>query len=74
MDPTINHIELFEFDYPLEGAGTGVNRFNLVYELGSTVESTKLAVKLHTDDGVTDEYVLVTSTSVSPSERLNGRV
>jgi len=63
MGPTITRIEITEFGYPLEDIGTDGNDFNLVYEPGSTLESSQLALRVHTDSGVTGEYVLVTSTS-----------
>jgi L-alanine-DL-glutamate epimerase-like enolase superfamily enzyme len=65
MGPTITRIELTEFAYPLEDLGTDRNGFNLVYEPGSTLQTTQLALKVHTDADVTGEYVLVTSTSPS---------
>ena len=52
-----------EFEYPLEDVGTDEHGFNLVYEPGSTLQSSKIAIKLHTDEGVTGEYVVATSTS-----------
>jgi L-alanine-DL-glutamate epimerase-like enolase superfamily enzyme len=63
MGPTITRIESVEFEYPLEDIGTDEAGFNLVYEPGSTLEASTLALKVHTDTGVTGEYVLVTSTS-----------
>ncbi|ADB61697.1 Mandelate racemase/muconate lactonizing protein [Haloterrigena turkmenica DSM 5511] len=63
MAPEITRIEMMEFEYPLEDLGTDGNGFNLVYEPGSTLEATQLALKVHTDVDVTGEYVLVTSTS-----------
>jgi len=63
MGPTITRIEVMEFEYPLEDLGTDGNGFNLVYEPGSTLWTDQLALRVHTDIGVTGEYVLVTSTS-----------
>lgn len=63
MAPEITRIEIMEFEYPLEDLGTDANGFNLVYDPGSTLQSTQLALKIHTDLGITGEYVLVTSTS-----------
>ncbi len=63
MTSEITRIEITEFSYPLEDLGTDDNGFNLVYEPGSTIESTTLAIRMETDTDVTGEYVLVTSTS-----------
>ncbi|WP_336342673.1 enolase C-terminal domain-like protein [Halalkalicoccus ordinarius] len=63
MAPRITRIEVTEFSYPLEDVGTDENGFNLIYEPGSTLESSTLALRVHTDADVTGEYVLVTSTS-----------
>ena len=63
MGPTITRIEITEFSYPLENVGTDENGFNLIYEPGSTLESSKVALRVHTDSGHTGEYVLATSTS-----------
>ncbi|NUC70991.1 mandelate racemase [Haloterrigena sp. SYSU A558-1] len=63
MAPEITRIETMEFEYPLEDLGTDGNGFNLVYEPGSTLQATQLALKVHTDVDVTGEYVLVTSTA-----------
>jgi len=61
--PTITRIETTEFSYELEDVGTDENGFNLVYEPGSTLVASQLALKVYTDTGVTGEYVLSTSTS-----------
>ncbi|WP_126661788.1 enolase C-terminal domain-like protein [Haloterrigena salifodinae] len=63
MAPEITRVETMEFEYPLEDLGTDGNGFNLVYEPGSTLQATQLALKVHTDVDVTGEYVLVTSTA-----------
>lgn len=63
MAPTITRIESYEFSYPLEDLGTDEHGFNLVYDPGNTHEAKTIALKVHTDAGVTGEYVIVTSTS-----------
>ena len=63
MGREITRIEITEFSYPLEDLGTDGAGFNLVYEPGSTIDSTTLAIRMETNMGVTGEYVLVTSTS-----------
>ena len=57
MPPTITGIENFEFTYEMEDVGTDGHGFNLVYEPGSTVERALFAVRIHTDAGITGEYV-----------------
>ncbi|WP_331236482.1 enolase C-terminal domain-like protein [Natronorarus salvus] len=63
MAPTITGIELTEFAYELEDVGTDDLGFNLVYEPGHTLETSQLAIRVHTDLDVTGEYVLATSTA-----------
>lgn len=69
MEPSITRIELMEFEYPLENLGTDGNEFNLIYEPESTLQTTQLALKVHTDFDVTGEYVLITSTSQNQIEK-----
>jgi L-alanine-DL-glutamate epimerase-like enolase superfamily enzyme len=57
MAPTITRIESTEFQYPLEDVGTDPNGFNLVYEPGETTTRKLFAVEIHTDTGLTGEYV-----------------
>jgi L-alanine-DL-glutamate epimerase-like enolase superfamily enzyme len=57
MPPEITRIESTEFSYPLEDVGTDQHGFNLVYEPGATTERNLFALKVHTDAGVTGEYV-----------------
>jgi L-alanine-DL-glutamate epimerase-like enolase superfamily enzyme len=57
MAPTITRIESTEFRYPLEDVGTDPNGFNLVYEPGETTTRKLFAVEIHTDTGLTGEYV-----------------
>lgn len=57
MVPTITRIESREFQYPLEDIGTEQNGFNLVYESGETTWRNLFGIKVHTDNGVTGEYV-----------------
>ena len=57
MQPTITRIESIEFSYPLEDIGTDQHGFNLVYEPGSVTERRIFAIKVHTDIGITGEYV-----------------
>ncbi|GAB3025338.1 mandelate racemase family protein [Natronobiforma cellulositropha] len=57
MAPTITRIESREFRYPLEDVGTDGNGFNLVYDPGETTWRKLFALSIHTDAGVTGEYV-----------------
>ncbi|RDI70127.1 enolase C-terminal domain-like protein [Halopelagius longus] len=57
MPPTITRIESTEFRYPLEDVGTDGNGFNLSYEPGTTTERKLFAIRVHTDEGITGEYV-----------------
>ncbi|NIC00739.1 enolase C-terminal domain-like protein [Halobacterium sp. R2-5] len=57
MGPRITRIESVEFTYPLEDVGTDEAGFNLVYEPGATTERALYGLKVHTDTGITGEYV-----------------
>jgi L-alanine-DL-glutamate epimerase-like enolase superfamily enzyme len=57
MPPEITRIESTEFSYPIEDVGSDENGFNLVYEPGTTTERRLFAVEIHTDDGITGEYI-----------------
>ncbi len=57
MGPTITKIESREFRYPLEDLGTDEHGFNLIYEPGETTWRKLFGIKIHTDTGITGEYV-----------------
>jgi len=57
MAPQITRIESREFAYELEDVGTDEHGFNLVYEPGETTARKLFALRIHTDDGITGEYV-----------------
>jgi L-alanine-DL-glutamate epimerase-like enolase superfamily enzyme len=57
MAPTITRIESTEFRYPLPDVGYDDAGFNLVYDPGTTTDRRLFAVKIHTDAGITGEYV-----------------
>jgi len=63
MAVEITKIEIIEFSYPIEDVSTDGNGFNLMYEPDSTLESSTLAIKIHTNTDIVGEYVLVTSTA-----------
>lgn len=55
--PEITKIESTEFSFPIEDVGSSPNGFCLVYEPGSTTHRKLFAIKVHTDTGITGEYV-----------------
>ncbi|WP_458186992.1 mandelate racemase family protein [Haladaptatus sp. NG-WS-4] len=57
MPPEITRIESIEFSYELEDVGTDRHGFNLVYDAGETTERKLFGLKIHTDEGITGEYV-----------------
>ena len=57
MAPTITKIESTEFTYPLEDVGYSPSGFSIVYEPGSTIDRHLFGLKIHTDAGITGEYV-----------------
>jgi L-alanine-DL-glutamate epimerase-like enolase superfamily enzyme len=57
MAPEITKIESTEFAFPIEDVGYSPNGFCLVYEPGTTTRRTLFAIKVHTDVGITGEYV-----------------
>jgi len=57
MGPTVTHIENVEFSYPIEDVGTTDSGFAPRYEPGNTLERKRFALRIHTDEGTTGEYV-----------------
>jgi L-alanine-DL-glutamate epimerase-like enolase superfamily enzyme len=57
VTPTITKIETTEFEYPLENVGLDEAGFNIVYDPGETFSRKLYALKIHTDVGITGEYV-----------------
>ena len=57
MAPEITKIESTEFSFPIEDVGYSPNGFCLVYEPGTTTRRKLFAIKIHTDTGITGEYV-----------------
>jgi L-alanine-DL-glutamate epimerase-like enolase superfamily enzyme len=57
MAPSITHVERVDFGYDLAETGVDENGFNIVYEAGSVTERTATLLRVHTDAGVTGEYV-----------------
>lgn len=57
MGPTITWIESTEFSYPLEDTSYDEHGFNLVYDPGNSTERKLFGLQIHTDEGITGEYV-----------------
>lgn len=57
MAPTITRIESVEFGYQLPDVGYAPNGFSIVYEPGTATERKLFALRVHTDEGITGEYV-----------------
>jgi L-alanine-DL-glutamate epimerase-like enolase superfamily enzyme len=57
VTPEIVKIESVEFAYSIPDVGVDGNGFNLVYEPGSTIERKLFGIQVHTDTGITGEYV-----------------
>jgi L-alanine-DL-glutamate epimerase-like enolase superfamily enzyme len=57
MAPEITKIESTEFSFPIEDVGYSPNGFCLVYEPGTTTRRKLFAIRIHTDTGLTGEYV-----------------
>ena len=53
----ITKIEVHEFTFPMNDVGKDYNGFNLVYEKGGQQTGYAYAMKVHTNEGVTGEYV-----------------
>jgi len=57
MGPEITRIESTEFEYPIENVGTDELGFNLVYDPDSVANRKLFAIQIHTDEGITGEYI-----------------
>jgi L-alanine-DL-glutamate epimerase-like enolase superfamily enzyme len=57
VPPRITKIESTEFAFPLEDVGTDGAGFNIVYDPGETTYRKLFGLKIHTDTGITGEYV-----------------
>ncbi|MFB6074403.1 MAG: enolase C-terminal domain-like protein [Haloarculaceae archaeon] len=57
MPPEITRVESVEFAYDIENVGLDGAGFNLVYEPDSVTERKLFAIRIHTDEGITGEYV-----------------
>jgi len=57
VSPTITRIESTEFSYPLEDVGQNPDGFSLVYDPGETTHRKLFGLQIHTDTGITGEYV-----------------
>ena len=57
MTPKITRIESTEFSYELKDVGYSPSGFSVVYDPDETIERKLFAIKIHTDTGITGEYV-----------------
>ena len=57
VSPEILKIESVEFYFSIPDVGMDGNGFNLVYEPSSTTERKLFDITIHTDTGITGEYV-----------------
>ena len=57
-EPKITKLELVVFEHKVQDLGTDYNEFNTVYEQGSVATSHPSVFRVHTDLGVTGEYVV----------------
>ncbi|MFC7018777.1 MULTISPECIES: enolase C-terminal domain-like protein [Haloarcula] len=57
MAPEITKIESIEFSFPIEDVGYSPNGFCLVYQPGTTTRRKLFGFRVHTDVGITGEYV-----------------
>ncbi len=57
MSPEITQIEVVSFTYPVEGVRQDTTTQKLVYAPGETYERTAHGIRIHTDIGVTGEYI-----------------
>ncbi len=66
--PVVTRVELHEFEHELKDVGKDLGfALGPFYEPGSTVKRHAVAVRIHTDVGVTGEYVSIApATSPSP--------
>ena len=55
--PIITGIELTEFEFTLQDFGVDYNGFNLVYEGGNKLTRRSAVLQVHTDQGITGEYL-----------------
>lgn len=55
--PEITRIESTEFSFPLEDVGQTPEGFSLVYDPGNVTHRKTFGLKIHTDTGITGEYV-----------------
>jgi len=56
-NPKITKIEIHQFEWESENLGLDYNQFNLVYEKGSKIKRTGHVLQIHTDAGITGEYM-----------------
>ena len=55
--PKITKLELVMFQHQIDDMGTDYNGFNQVYEAGNSVTASSTVLRIHTDTGITGEYL-----------------
>jgi len=55
--PKITKIEVTGYSYTIENVGRDYNTFNMVYEKGGKRTATSGVLQIHTDQGITGEYM-----------------
>ena len=63
VEPKITKIEVVVFEHQIQNMGTDYNGFNQVYEKGSVINSQPSILRIHTDTGITGDYL------AGPAER-----
>jgi L-alanine-DL-glutamate epimerase-like enolase superfamily enzyme len=56
-NPKITKIEIHQFEWESENLGLDYNQFNLVYTPGARMTRTSHVLQIHTDAGITGEYL-----------------
>lgn len=56
-DPKITKVDLVVFEHKIENMGSDYNGFNQMYEEGSVMTTRPSILRIHTDAGVTGEYL-----------------
>jgi L-alanine-DL-glutamate epimerase-like enolase superfamily enzyme len=64
-DPKITNIEIHEFEYTTNNLGKDYDGFNLVYSPGASLKQEGYVLCMHTDTGITGEYVCRNKTELA---------
>ncbi len=72
-DPKITKVDLVVFEHKIENMGTDYNGFNQVYEEDSVLTTRPSILRIHTDVGVTGEYLAGPAERTAPALDAVGR-